>query len=269
MDTDALKPILAGMVRHLLTTAGGALVAGGYIQSSDEAAFIGGGMVLAGIIWSWWQKRGQAKVLAIIAKMHPVAAPSATTAQAVKAATDAAKAVASILLIAFALSCFLGTGSAHAQTRRPAINLDPLGLVKPKASAPAAAATADPLAGLSMEDIGKKLQAVAKDVVDKGISDLTAASTDAQNRKDQISQPCWDSQIAFLKLLPVEWQTPPTEIGPALAIQISRDLVNSVTGNDPGSLKVSCAALLGDQLNIVNQVLAVVGVQAIGLPVGL
>jgi hypothetical protein len=62
MDMEALKPILAGLVRHLLTTAGGMLVAGGYMDSSDEASFIGGGMVVAGIIWSWWQKRGQALV---------------------------------------------------------------------------------------------------------------------------------------------------------------------------------------------------------------
>lgn len=92
MDMDTLKPILAGMARHLLTTAGGALVAGGYMQSSDTSAFIGGGMVVAGAIWSWWQKEGQSKFIAILAKMKPVAAPNATKAEAVKAATEAVKA---------------------------------------------------------------------------------------------------------------------------------------------------------------------------------
>lgn len=62
MDESALKPILAGLVRHGLTTLGGVLVSAGYMQSSDTAAFIGGGMVVAGMAWSWWQKRGQALV---------------------------------------------------------------------------------------------------------------------------------------------------------------------------------------------------------------
>ena len=107
-------------------------------------------------------------------------------------------------------------------------------------------------------------------MVDKGIADLTAAAQDAQNRGDKIAKPCWDAQVAFLGLLPVEWQTPPTEVGPALAIQIGRDLGNAINGNGDGSLKIACAALLGDTLSIVNNVLAVVGLKAglaaIGLP---
>lgn len=89
MDTEALKPILAGVVRHFLTTAGGALVAGGYMQSSDTSAFIGGGMVVAGVVWSWWQKEGQAKFIALLAKMKPVAASTASVNEAVKAAKAA------------------------------------------------------------------------------------------------------------------------------------------------------------------------------------
>jgi len=69
MDTEALQPILAGLVRHGLTTVGGALVAGGYLDASQTSAFIGGGMVIAGIAWSWWQKRGQALVAAELAKL--------------------------------------------------------------------------------------------------------------------------------------------------------------------------------------------------------
>ena len=66
---DAMKTILAGMVRHALTTAGGALVAGGYMESNEMGAFVGGGMILAGIVWSWWNKRGQALVSAELAKI--------------------------------------------------------------------------------------------------------------------------------------------------------------------------------------------------------
>lgn len=92
MDMEAFKPILAGMVRHMLTTAGGVLVADGYMSSSDMAGFVGGGMVLAGVAWSWWQKEGQKKVVAALAKMKPVASPGASTSDAVKAANAAVKA---------------------------------------------------------------------------------------------------------------------------------------------------------------------------------
>ena len=91
MDSDTLKPVLAGIVRHLLTTAGGALVAGGYMQSSEMSAFIGGGMIVAGAIWSWWQKDGQRKAIAILAKMKPVVSEKATIAEAAKAGSDAIK----------------------------------------------------------------------------------------------------------------------------------------------------------------------------------
>ena len=92
MDSDAVQPILAGIVRHALTSAGGALVAGGYMSSSETSAFVGGGMVLAGVAWSWWQKDGQKKAIAILAKMKPVAAPTATVAEAAKSGNAAVKA---------------------------------------------------------------------------------------------------------------------------------------------------------------------------------
>ena len=62
MDTDQLKSVLAGVVRHGLTTAGGYLVASGGIQSSQVSDFVGAGMVLVGIAWSWYQKKGQADI---------------------------------------------------------------------------------------------------------------------------------------------------------------------------------------------------------------
>jgi len=85
MDTEALQPILAGIVRHALTSAGGALVAGGYIQSSKMSDFVGSGMVFAGIAWSWWQKRGQQEVADMLKK---VTAKKTTTD-----AVDAAKGI--------------------------------------------------------------------------------------------------------------------------------------------------------------------------------
>ncbi len=91
MDSETLKPILAGLVRHALTTLGGALVAGGYMQGSEVPALVGGGMVLAGALWSWWQKEGQKRVVAALAKMHPVAAEGASETAAAKAGLEAAK----------------------------------------------------------------------------------------------------------------------------------------------------------------------------------
>lgn len=176
-----------------------------------------------------------------------------------------------VILLAL-IPCLLLT-PAWAQ-RRPALTGNPIEDIKTDLKggvpAPTKQATTNTVAGLNFNTIGEKLQAVTKDVLDKAIADLTAASADAQVHNDKISQPCWDAQAAFLKSLPAEQATPPTEIGPALAIQISRDILNSVTGNDASSLKVSCAALIGDQLSIINQTLGLVGLAGIaGLPAGL
>lgn len=179
-------------------------------------------------------------------------------------------------LIILACCAFaLLTDGAWAQ-RRPAITGNPIKDIQTDLAggvgAPGASkqSTTNTVAGLNFTTIGEKLQAVTKDVLDKAIADLSAASADAQVHNDKISQPCWDAQAAFLKSLPAEQATPPTEIGPALAIQISRDILNSVTGNDASSLKVSCAALIGDQLSIINQTLGLVGIAGIaGLPAGL
>lgn len=70
MDNTALTPILAGIARHALTTLGGGLVAGGYMESSDTSSFVGAGMVILGIIWSWWNKRGQAMVIDEIKRLR-------------------------------------------------------------------------------------------------------------------------------------------------------------------------------------------------------
>lgn len=68
MDLEALKPFLAAVVRHGLTTFGGYLVASGIISNSEVAPFVGAGMVLAGIAWSWFQKRGVVELKALAEK---------------------------------------------------------------------------------------------------------------------------------------------------------------------------------------------------------
>jgi hypothetical protein len=66
MNSAMLKTFLASLVRHGLTAAGAALVTDGYMTSGDTQAFVGGGMVVAGVAWSWWQKVGQQKVVALL-----------------------------------------------------------------------------------------------------------------------------------------------------------------------------------------------------------
>ncbi len=52
-----VKTSLAGVLRHALTTAGGAAVAGGYMSQSDLTAVVGGVIALAGVVWSLVEKR--------------------------------------------------------------------------------------------------------------------------------------------------------------------------------------------------------------------
>jgi hypothetical protein len=130
MESEVLKPILAGMVRHGLTTVGGALVTDGVIQSSDVNGFVGAGMVVAGVAWSWWNKVGQAEVGALLKKLTASRSheEAVEKAQAMPAADASAvnksivKAVVGALLIAFALSFLVAAPSAQAQEmRRPAM----------------------------------------------------------------------------------------------------------------------------------------------------
>jgi hypothetical protein len=161
---------------------------------------------------------------------------------------------------------------AHAQQRAtvtPPKLPDPLHILpgnQPAATAPAASS----VVGINFEAVGRELQKVDKAIVDKAITDLKGASQDAMNHNDQIAQPCWDAQVAFLQLLPVEWQVPPAEIGLALAIQIGRDLTESLTSQEKTSVKVACAALIGDQGAIIGQLFAILGIKAglgaVGLP---
>jgi hypothetical protein len=81
MESDLLKPLLASAVRHMLTTFGGMLVAQGVMHSSDVNGFVGAGMVIAGVAWSWWQKVGQAAVADELTRLKR----SATAASVAKA----------------------------------------------------------------------------------------------------------------------------------------------------------------------------------------
>lgn len=191
--------------------------------------------------------------------------PQAATALTVLAADrsePAIKAIVNVVLIAFAVSLLLAGAPAMAQqVRAPRLtgdvakdfNLKP---VSPSGTTQGATATDD-----ALSSFGQQVRKITKELVDKAITDVQAASDDAAKHNDTISKPCWDANLALLKGLPSQWENPPTDIGIALGIQIQRDLLNSITGNDAGSLKVACAALWGDQIKIVANVGAMLGVK--------
>ena len=170
-----------------------------------------------------------------------------------------AKPIIIVAIVVWALFAFGGT--AHAQTTLRPLTGDvrkDLGL-KPAATVGTSnAATATDEA---MGSFGAQVRAITKEIVVKAIADVHAASDDAAKRNDTISKPCWDANLALLKALPSQWENPPTDIGIALGIQIQRDLLNSITGNDASSLKVACAPLWGDQLQIVANVGALLGIK--------
>ena len=57
-----LKPAILALVRHILTIAGTALVAKGYVQASDIEPVIGALLTIGSIAWSVADKRGRASI---------------------------------------------------------------------------------------------------------------------------------------------------------------------------------------------------------------
>jgi hypothetical protein len=181
------------------------------------------------------------------------------------------------------LCLLLSVGAANAQkphiTGNPAADIAAdVADIKGGAKPAAAPGISLPFVPLTLDQIAGKIQQAEKQLIDKAIADTQAASLDAQLRNDIISQPCWDAETKFMQLLPVEWVAspgnptasppvpaspgPPTEMGPALTLQVGRDLINAVTGSDKSSLKVACAAMIGDSTKIVGQLLGLLGIKA-------
>lgn len=52
-----LKPAILGVIRHLLTTGGGVLVANGMLTDGQAATATGAIVALAGVAWSVFDKR--------------------------------------------------------------------------------------------------------------------------------------------------------------------------------------------------------------------
>lgn len=55
-----MSPVIQGILRHLLTVAGGALVSLGYIDENGAQAAAGAIATLAAIVWSIIEKKSRA-----------------------------------------------------------------------------------------------------------------------------------------------------------------------------------------------------------------
>lgn len=54
-----MKQMIEGVVRHVLTAAGGALVAKGVVDAATMQLAVGALVTLAGVGWSIWEKHGR------------------------------------------------------------------------------------------------------------------------------------------------------------------------------------------------------------------
>lgn len=54
-----MSSIIAGVVRHFLTAAGGALVTSGYLSGDEANAAVGAVATLVGLVWSIYTKRSK------------------------------------------------------------------------------------------------------------------------------------------------------------------------------------------------------------------
>ena len=282
--------LASGVIKKGLITLGATAATHGFISANQTETFVSVGMVLVGLGWSFWNDYGRAivlsqlevlkaKSLAQAQQARQAGLPPVTTGQIAAQSpkltpTEVAKTVATlppavqatvakVLLAAFVLSFLVAGDPAHAQLKRPAVTGNPVADIKTNLGLDAQASP--PAAGSidsAVANFNAGVQKITKDIVDKGIADLNAAITDATNHNDNISLPCWQANLKLLQSLPSQWETPPPQpIGLALGIQIQRDLLNAITGNDATSLKVACAALWGDQLKIVANVGALIGVR--------
>ena len=54
-----LKPAILALIRQVLTVAGTALVAKGYVQASEVEPLIGAMLTIGSVVWSIADKRGR------------------------------------------------------------------------------------------------------------------------------------------------------------------------------------------------------------------
>lgn len=60
-ESIVMQEKILGIVRHILTAAGGGLIASGTADEATVQTIVGGIIAAAGVVWSWFNKR-KAKV---------------------------------------------------------------------------------------------------------------------------------------------------------------------------------------------------------------
>jgi hypothetical protein len=250
MNSDLLKMVLGTAVRHGATVAGAWLVKQGIVDADGSTQFVGAVMCIAAVAWSLWNKYGQYVVASYLQKMTATASTAAAKAAAEQAPIKAST-VAKILIAAFVLSAFLANvPSANAAGLKP-LALTPV---------------ADPLNDLMSKIESIKTEAVAAIIADIQAADADAATLTSANDpasfRDPIAHACYPAQIKFLQSLP---QAQPFT-GKLVLVQLfqrKRDFVAQVKAGLPVYLKLGCAPLLGDEVQIFVQTMGLVGVKVL------
>lgn len=268
-----VMPLVTAWLRHAISGWGVWLIHAGLLDKNQESQFEGGVMVLSMLAWTAWDKYGRAALKAQLAKLRshvaaiPVAPPGAPSAViATNAAVVAAKVAAGALLLGLFL---VGTG--HAAPKLPQITGDIVADTKANlgGGSRAGIATGDPLAQLQAQ-----IESVRAEVVTGLVQALTEADADAgaltnptdpTSFKDPISHACYPAQIKFIQSLPNA--TPITSPAPynlVVLFQRKRDFLAQIQSGLPPYLKLGCSALIGDEIKIFIQTMAMAGVK-IGL----
>jgi hypothetical protein len=187
-------------------------------------------------------------------------------------------------MLAVLLASLIFVMPAMAQSARvnglPGLKL-PIPLSRP---APAVAPSEEG-SGDTLANIMKQLEKVTKDNIAAIVTDIQAADADASIVvipalppvppatvgtpavvKDPISHACYPALVQFLQAIPQVATPTGTLVGFQL-FQAKRDFIQQLKAGLPTYLKLGCAPLLGDEINITIQALALVGVKI--LPAGI
>lgn len=129
------------------------------------------------------------------------------------------------------------------------------------AARPASAPAIDPFAKLMQDIANIKQEVISGTIADLAAADKDAATVDATTNlmRDPIAHACYPALSQFLQTLPT---AQPLE-GKFIAVQLhqrARDFALQVKAGLPTYLKLGCAPLIGDDLQIIVQGLGLVGV---------
>lgn len=223
MDMSTLFSLIA---RHLLSGAGVWLAAHGLVCATGcspgqitAEQFVGAGMALVAVLWSVWQKWGQAIVAAQLARLkdHVAAIPDPMAGgplARVADKVDAAKAVAGALVLVIMLAG-LWAPQARAQTGIT-------GTTKTPAPIASSASNIFGLNALTQSPIIRQIQ----QWTDDDISAAIALSTSIQGLSDDVGHACWVAMAPIGKV--VKAHPLPATLNLASDIQAARLFLRAI-----------------------------------------